>query len=463
MLVLFIVVGMSIKSRSLEEVELNDEFIDDSEYKAKSKLPENFEMTAEFERAFNIMENTERNAYITGKAGTGKSTLLTYFREHTNKNIVILAPTGIAAINVEGSSIHSFFRFPPTLIEKKNITADPSRKELFENLDTIIIDEISMVRADLLDGIDQSLRLNRNSARPFGGVQMIFFGDVYQLPPVVPGRDLLDYFNESFGGIYFFNSRVFKELKLDYIELKNVFRQKDETFKSILNEIRENRISNNTLLKLNERFDPQHKYEKTDVSLTLTTTNKIVEEVNRERMNSVARKEYQFTSTVSGKFEANSYPTDSSLSLKKGAQIMMIKNDSQKRWVNGSLGIIKSLSAKSITIEIDGVKHKLEQATWEVIEYEYNKVTRKIESKVAGSFTQYPLKLAWAITIHKSQGQTFDKVVIDLGNGAFSHGQTYVALSRCRSLEGITLKRPIRPSDIIVDPKVVSFVRVSGR
>lgn len=288
---------------------------------------------------------------------------------------------------------------------------------------------------------------------------MIFFGDLHQLPPVIVGKDLIDYFEENYGGFYFFNAKVFEEISFDYIELKTIFRQKDEHFKNILNSIRENRVTPSELTILNQRFKPYHTFSTDDVSLTLSTTNKIAEDINQERINSLTTREYFYDSIITGRFDKSSYPTEPRLCLKKGAQIMMLKNDSQKRWVNGTLGIVKNLSEYEVEVEIDGTTYSIEKATWEVVEYEYNKEEKKIESIVTGSFTQYALKLAWAITIHKSQGQTFENVVIDLGTGAFAHGQTYVALSRCTSLEGIILKIQIRQSDIILDSKVARFIR----
>ena len=261
-------------------------------FRTKNKLPDNLIITDEFKKAFDLLETTNKCAYITGKAGTGKSTLLTYFRQKTKKNIIVLAPTGIAAINVEGATIHSFFRFAPQLIEFQNITKDYTRQDLFNKVEMIIIDEISMVRADLLDGIDYSLRKNRNNDAPFGGVQMIFFGDLYQLPPVVPGKDLLDYFEEHFGGFYFFNAKVFKRIEFDYRELRTIFRQKDESFKDILNGIRESSVSIEQLNLLNQRFNPNHTLRSDDVCLTLSTTNKIAEDINRERMDSLPTKQY---------------------------------------------------------------------------------------------------------------------------------------------------------------------------
>lgn len=420
-----------------------------------------FELTKEFEKAFNEMENTTNCIYVTGRAGTGKSTLLNYFRQNTKKNVIVLAPTGIAAINVDGSTIHSFFHFPLKLLKKEDVSRDFSRQELFNKIDTIIIDEISMVRADILDCIDQSLKLNRKNNVPFGGVQMVFFGDLYQLPPVVVGKELTEYFDENFGGPYFFNAHIFKEIRLNYFELLKIFRQKDNSFKKILNGIREDKITEIELQKLNERYNADFSFKNRKLCLILSSTNKIANDINNEKINELPNQAFFYRASVSGKFDKNSYPTEVKLLLKSGAQIMMLKNDTQKRWVNGTLGIVDKLTEYGIWVNIGGTVYELEKATWEVVEYRYNKENKKIETIVTGAFTQYPLKLAWAITIHKSQGQTFDNVVIDLGRGAFAHGQVYVALSRCRTLNGITLRTKIYRKDIILDTKVVKFMQQS--
>ena len=399
-------------------------------FQSKSTLPENFILTEEFTKIFELLENTEGNIYITGKAGTGKSTLLTYFRQKTKKNVVVLAPTGVAALNVEGSTIHSFFRFPTRLLEPndKDIKVDHQRSELFKKLSTVIIDEISMVRADLLDAIDSSLRLNRNDRRPFGGVQVIFFGDVFQLPPVVVGKDLADYFEVNYGGPYFFNAKSFVANSFACIELSKIFRQKDDSFKDILNSIRENRLGEQELSLLNAQFCREEKADGSSVILTICTTNKISADINNSRMAALSTKEFVYQAEINGKFDQSAYPTEPYLALKTGTQIMMLKNDSMQRWSNGTLGIVKDLTNTAIEVSIDGITYTVDKASWEVIDYQYNKKDNKIDAVITGSFTQYPLKPAWAITIHKSQGQTFDRVNIHLGNGAFTHGQTYVAL-----------------------------------
>lgn len=414
-------------------------------------------ITEEFQQAFHLMENTSSCVYITGKAGTGKSTLLTWFRQQTKKRLVILAPTGIAALNVNGATIHSFFRFLPQVVEPGDIRLDPERVHLFRQLDAIVIDEVSMVRADVMDGIDHALKLHRSNDLPFGGVQMIFFGDLYQLLPAV-GRDLTGYFRSRFGGICFFNARVFDRVKLNYIQLQTIFRQKDDAFKHLLNSVRENNISDEQLALLNTRCIPGHAPAAGDLRLTLTTTNKVADAINTGRMANLPGKSHRFEAAIDGNIDINACPADACLVLKKGAQVMLLKNDPEKRWVNGSLGRVVRIGRDKITVRIGKRSYPVERTTWEVVEYKYDRKKQKINPDTAGSFTQFPLRPAWAMTIHKSQGRTFDQVIIDLGPGAFTHGQTYVALSRCTSLDGIILKTPIRREDLILDPGVKKFI-----
>jgi ATP-dependent exoDNAse (exonuclease V) alpha subunit len=331
------------------------------------------------------------------------------------------------------------------------------KEKLFAALDTIVIDEVSMVRVDVMDAIDHSLRLNR--IRPneaFGGVQVICIGDLYQLSPIVEA-ELQDYLSDTYESPYFFDAKVFKENKFEVIELRKVFRQKDSGFIELLNKVRNNDLDESDLLDLNQRCDPSLGFEKGELAITLTSTNRRASTINIEHLDALGSKDYTFDAVVTGNYDEQSYPTDERLKLKPGAQVMMVKNDPTKRWVNGSLGVVQKLSQHSITVSLGDSLCTVEPSEWEKIEYEYNKVDGRIEPKVTGSFKQYPIKLAWAITIHKSQGKTFDNVIIDLGHGAFAHGQTYVALSRCRSFEGIRLKNPIRYSDIILDGTVSQF------
>jgi ATP-dependent exoDNAse (exonuclease V) alpha subunit len=419
-------------------------------------LPVNLDMNAEFKSAFDLMEYTKECLFITGKAGTGKSTLLKYFKAHTGKKIIVLAPTGVAAVNVGGQTVHSFFKLPPRIVQKDDIKRLRDRG-LIENLDMVIIDEVSMVRSDLMDGIDYALRLNRGKTKtPFGGVQMVFFGDLFQLSPVVENeaKELLE---ERYPSPYFFSAKVFNDCHIRAIELSTIYRQKDDSFMELLNRVRNKEYNKGDLDKLNERVRKDATASDKDPTVILTTTNSLANMINQDRLAKLPGKEIMFEASSSGKFEKSAYPTDESLRLKKGAQVIMLKNDPDKQWVNGTLAKIVALSRDSVVVDINGTTCDVPVAKWQKIEYNYNEEEDKIEDEVVGEFAQYPLKLAWAITIHKSQGQTFDKVIIDLGNGAFTHGQLYVALSRCTCLDGIRLKRPVTHSDIIFDRRIYDF------
>lgn len=421
-------------------------------------------ITSDFRLAVDAMENTKDCIFITGEAGTGKSTLLKHFVATTKKKIVVLAPTGIAAMNVEGQTIHSFFKFPPRPITADDIKVSPIG-ELCKVLDTIIVDEISMVRADLLDGIDKFLRLNgRDFTKPFGATQMIFFGDLFQLPPIVSTYTEGQYFGQYYKSPYFFDAQVFNETPINVIKLKHVYRQRDQKFVEILNRIRTDRYSEADLLSVNQRYDSKFESSNGDGYITLTATNKLADGKNRRELAKLPTEEHSFVGTVEGNFDPKSYPTELVLRLKVGAQVMFVKNDTERRWVNGTVGFVKELSDNKICIQIPTppgqppLIHEVRRVTWEVISYKLNHRNRSIDSNVVGSFTQFPLRLAWAITIHKGQGKTFEKVVIDLGSGAFAHGQAYVALSRCISLDNLVLKQRLRKQDIIVDQKVFGFL-----
>jgi ATP-dependent exoDNAse (exonuclease V) alpha subunit len=438
-------------------------------------LPDDFVLTDEFRYAYDLMENSKKCLFITGKAGTGKSTLITYFRMNTKKNVAYLAPTGIAALNIHGKTLHSFFKFPLHLIETADIRPDYKRQEIFKKLDAIVIDEISMARADIVDGIDTSLQVNRKVFKPFGGVQMIFIGDLYQLPPVVNSKEtvnlgdpqnnsrkipLKQFFEMYYRGIYFFNSKAFSSVQFEYIELAHIFRQKDSLFINLLNAFREQTFLTADLEVLNRQYEPYDETDSNEVRLTICTTNAIANGINEQNMNKLSTKPYIYEAVIEGQYDTELYPTERNLILKTGAQVMMLKNDTDGHgWVNGSLGIVKYLSEDNIEVEIGRFTYRIKREVWSAIEYEYDQEAEKIEAKVIGSFIQYPIKAAWAVTIHKSQGQTFDRIAIDLGNGAFAHGQTYVALSRCTSLEGIILRKPVQYTDIILDPKVVGFMK----
>ncbi len=423
----------------------------------KLDLPENLDLNREFLGAFEAMERTNECIFVTGKAGTGKSTLLKYFKANTSKNAVILAPTGVAAVNVGGQTIHSFFKFPPRIIQPGTVRKKRGRK-LIKEIDTVVIDEVSMVRADLMDGIDYALRLNRDAPDvPFGGAQVIFFGDLFQLPPVVE-PEAAGILEREYGSPYFFQARAFRKVKPRYIELTRVYRQADDRFLNILNRIRDGRHDEEDLAVLNSRM--QRGTDGGDEGcIVLTSTNRQAAMINERRLAGLPGETHDFKCAVNKDFDEKSFPTEPLLKLKPGAQVIMLRNDPDRRWVNGTIAEVAELSQETVTVRINGQPHDVERAKWERIEYEYNAAKDKIEERVAGTFEQFPLKLAWAITIHKSQGQTFDKVVIDLGYGAFTHGQVYVALSRCTSLEGITLKKRIFDGDIIFDERIYEFRR----
>ena len=416
-------------------------------------LPDDFELSGDFLAGFNAIEGTDQNLYITGEAGTGKTTLLKYFRLHTRKKYVVLAPTGIAAINSRGQTIHSFFRFPPKLIQKEHVRKVFDKRDVFESLELLIIDEASMMRADLMDGIDHALRLNKGKSRkPFGGVQVVLFGDLFQLPPIVD-RDMAGVYNSLYETPYFFSAQVFKKVKFRKLNLEKIYRQKDQGFKVLLNKIRNRSVTADEMKLLNVRVAPQL-CETAHDCITLTPTNAAAKAINDTRLAKLKGEEFVYEAVCEGEFDEKSYPTETALRLKKGAQVLMIRNDPEKRWVNGSIGEVVDLDEDSISVRIGGHTHSIEAMVWEKITYRYDDEDEKIVEDVAGSFEQYPIKLAWAITIHKSQGLTFDKLIIDLAHGAFTHGQVYVALSRCRSMEGVLLRRPVTGRDIIFDERI---------
>ncbi|ACF13277.1 AAA ATPase [Chloroherpeton thalassium ATCC 35110] len=429
----------------------------------KSSDPESLDLNPEFLKAFELMENSTENLFITGKAGTGKSTLLSYFKAHTKKEYVVLAPTGVAALNVGGQTIHSFFRFAPGPIRPEDIRRR-RRRELFELLETIIIDEISMVRADLLDAIDQFMRLNgKISEAPFGGAQVIFIGDLFQLPPVISVEDEAMLFEAAYDSPYFFSAHVFGRTGFNTVQLEQVYRQEEARFLALLNGIRNKNITSEEIDELNERYFPNFEPSDEDFFITLTTTNQLAAVINEAHLKKLRPKIRSFSAELSGDFSRKVLPAEENLQLKVGAQVMFVKNDPARRWVNGTIGKVREIRDDSVGVEVEyeGKRrlHEVERVSWEMLAYEYNADAGKITAEPIGTFKQFPLKLAWAITIHKSQGKTFEKAVIDLGRGAFAHGQVYVALSRCTTLGGIVLKKKIRPNDLISDPKVVRFMQ----
>jgi ATP-dependent DNA helicase PIF1 len=461
--------------------------------KGRSPAPK-IEINPGFRRALDVMEGTSHHVFITGKAGTGKSTLLELWRGQTLKRIAVLAPTGVAALNVRGQTIHSFFGFKPDVTPEavrklsKGRGAAADRVALYRNLDAIVIDEVSMVRADLMDCVERFLRLN--GPRPkeqFGGLQMIFIGDLYQLPPVVTGQErglfapdppsLRRGFGRSaeppaalaaarYESPYFFSARIFAEpgFAMDFIELEKVYRQSDAAFISLLNAIRNRSVDDIQIDHLNSRYDPEFTPPDDEFYIMLTSTNDLAAARNREKLASLPGRGRRYEGLIDGEFDRRSLPTEEALELKAGAQVMLLVNDRKGRYVNGTIGRVTAIrkvpdSDDIVTVELpDGDDVDLSPATWELYRFQYDAEADRIESESVGSFTQYPLRLAWAVTIHKSQGKTFDRVVLDIGRGAFAHGQVYVALSRCTTFQGLVLRTPIRRSHIWMDWRIVRFL-----
>jgi len=423
-------------------------------------------LTEEFKRGLKLMNGDSLCIFVTGKAGTGKSRLLTYFVETTNKAVVLLAPTGMAALRINGQTIHSFFGFPPRALSEEDIKPS-SKRELYRALDTIVIDEISMVRTDMLDAIDQFLRLNgKDGEKPFGGIQMVFFGDLYQLPPIVADEDESKYLASNYNGSFFFDAHVMKQLPMEKLELTKVFRQKDAEFVSALNTVRIDEANQEVLDYLNQRHAPA-RFKDRNTFVTLVTTNKSADLINSQELGKIPSPSFTYTAQLEGEFKKENWkkkmPADLELTLKVNARVIFIKNDAGKRWLNGDHGKIIELGENYIRAEMEreGEKYVYEvtRETWEIIKYRFDPTTLKIKPEITGKFTQYPLRLGWAITIHKSQGATLERVHVDMGSGAFAAGQAYVALSRCKSLEGMTLERPILLSDIKSDPTVKRFMK----
>lgn len=417
------------------------------------------QLTPEFTQILDELEKDKNHLVITGRAGTGKSTLLNIFRNTTKLNAVFLAPTGIAALRIKGQTIHSFFRFPPRMITAADIQRHFLVGKLVRKLEVLIIDEMSMVRADVMDAIDISLRIHKNNQNPFGGVKLVLFGDMFQLPPVVAGGEEAYYFNQRYASPYFFDSEVWKNLSnIQYVELHQVFRQKDPTFIHILDQIRTNELDYETLSALNTNIDPDIKPG--SGYIYLSPRNNTVDRINKAELNSINQPMEIFQGEINGDFSLNNAPANLVLSLKIGAQVMIIRNDTDMTYVNGTIGTVTSMDEKiEVTNSSTGEVYKIEKAKWEMIRYIVDPDDKeKITTKTIGTFEQFPLKLAWAMTIHKSQGQTFDQVILDMEGGAFEHGQTYVALSRCTSLEGIKLKRPLKSSDFILDERIFPFL-----
>ncbi|WP_019986446.1 ATP-dependent DNA helicase [Rudanella lutea] len=438
-------------------------------YNKYIELPAGYENDKKAQKLFHLIENSGKSIFLTGKAGTGKSTFIHYFTKQTEKSVLLVAFTGIAAINIGGQTIHSFFRFPlkPLLPNDPDITIFKpffQKRKILEQTDTIIIDEVSMLRSDILEGLDYSLRINGgNPNKIFGGKQLILVGDIFQLPPVIDNADEVEseLFKIIYDSEYFFDSVAYKQLNPETFEFNKVHRQSNEEFISLLNKVRDCSIDNNGIDELNKRYNPSFTPKPEEFVITLTTNNYLAKSENVTKLNSLPYKSHFFKANITGDFKEDKYPTDPVLELRRNSQIMLVKNDSAdkgRRWVNGTIAKIEFIDDDKIEIRLkNGSVHTLVKETWENREYQWDKKKGRITSKVVGTFEQYPIKLAWAITIHKSQGLTFDNVIVDLGSGAFVNGQLYTALSRCRTLEGLTLKRRIQKKDIIEDKRLIDF------
>ena len=429
----------------------------------------------EFQDALQLITHTRQSVFLTGKAGTGKSTFLKYICNHTKKKYVVLAPTGIAAINAGGVTLHSFFKLPfrPMLPDDPDLSLSHGRifeffkypkekRKIITEVDLIIIDEISMVRADIIDCVDRTLRVYSGNMRlPFGGKQLLFVGDVFQLEPVVPSdqKEILSLFYAS---PFFFSARVFKDINLVPIELQKVYRQTDSVFINVLDRIRNNAARKQELDTLNGRYFPSFEPQNEDMYITLATRRDQVDFINEKKLAELPGEEYVSVGKIEGDFPESSLPTQLNLSIKEQAQVIFIDNDYERRWVNGTIGMVSGIDENGnvyVLLE-SGVEHLVEPTSWRNYKYKYNEKEKRIEEEIVGTFEQLPIRLAWAITVHKSQGLTFSRVVVDLTGGVFAGGQTYVALSRCTSLEGLVLKSKISSRDIFIRKEIVEFSQI---
>jgi ATP-dependent DNA helicase PIF1 len=413
-------------------------------------MKNNFTLNDDFNEIIAIFENSNKNIFITGKAGTGKSSLINHIKKKTHKNLIVLAPTAIAALNINAKTIHSFFNFPFHVITP-DVIKKHYNKKLIKQIDTILIDEVSMLRPDIIDAIDLTLQITRENKDPFGGIQIILVGDLYQLPPVVTNNEI-DVMNTLYpDGYFFFNSNVIKKIDLIKFELSQVFRQSDTKLISLLDRARKAMLDDDDLMVFNQRLVKTDFIVPEEV-LTLSTNNYKVNSINASNLKNIQSKEFVYHAEIDGRYTG--VPVDEELKIKVGAQVMLVKNG--KNWVNGTLATIDKLTKNEIYIKVKDEVYLLEPEKWEKFEYIIS--DKKISSSVSATFTQYPLKLAWAATIHKCQGQTFENIVIDMDYGAFAHGQTYVALSRVVSLDGLFLRKPLRGEDFIFNPAIKDFL-----
>jgi ATP-dependent exoDNAse (exonuclease V) alpha subunit len=422
--------------------------------------PRGIAPTRQFLAAHAFLRDEEGHLFVTGRAGTGKSTLLVALKGLLDDDAAVLAPTGLAAVNVGGQTIHAFFGLPPRLIRPDDIRRGRNGR-VMRRLKFLIIDEVSMVRSDLMWAVDQCLRVNRGRPRePFGGVRLALFGDLHQLPPVIDEAEVAEHLESQYGGPFFFSLPALREgAGTALIELLEVFRQKDAALRDVLNRIREGDAGDDELRVLNERVHPIRTLAEGEAYVILTPTNAAAARINAAYLAALPGQAQPFKAAVTGEFNRAAQPTEEVLLLKRGAKVMLLRNDSERRWVNGTIARISRLEGERVFIAVGDDEHEVEQVSWETRRYAYDQAAEKIVETVAGTFRQLPLRLAWALTIHKSQGLTLDRVYIDLGRGTFAHGQAYVALSRCRTLAGLTLARRLRPSDILFDPAALGYRR----
>jgi len=431
---------------------------------ADIKGPNVFDLNNEKEEVLDILENTNNNVFLTGRAGTGKSNFLKYFRTTTKKNVVVLAFTGVAAINVQGQTIHSFFRFHPQTTIDSIKKRRGVRSKIYKEIDTIIIDEISMVRADLLDFVDKFMRLNGPTKNKlFGGVQVFVIGDLFQLPPIVTDEEER-FFTEVYKSPYFFDSKAYQESNFIKKELTEVYRQDKEeqnNFIKSLDNLRVCSFNKSDIDLVNSRFNPDYEKPDNEFVISLVPTNYMANSINMSELTKLSSKTYTYTGLITGEFNERRLPTAQDLFLKEGAQVMLLNNDSRKRWVNGDIAKIIKTDADFVRVLFDdGTFDDITSIKWDSIRFVFDEETQKMQPEVIGSFTQLPIKLAWAVTIHKGQGKTFNKVHIDFGNGTFAPGQAYVALSRCRTLEGIVLTSPLKERHVFTDARIKKFMNV---
>lgn len=449
---------ISLAKRGIGKRRVSRKFVD-------IEKPHQFDMTQEKQEVFDILEYSNDNVFLSGKAGTGKSNFLQYFRTTTRKKVVVIAFTGVAAINVQGQTIHSFFKFHPrtTIDTIKKRWGDDAK--MYQRIDTIIIDEISMVRADLLDFIDKFMRINgRDSNKPFGGVQIFAIGDLFQLPPIVK-KDEEEFFSTVYKSQYFFDSEVYQEAGFVKKELTEMYRQdKDEQgeFIKTLDNLRVCSFDDSDVDLINVRYDSIYEKPSNEFVISLVPTNKVADYINKIELSKLSPEPCTYTGEITDDFKIKDLPTAQELVLKEGSQVMLLNNDSRQRWVNGDIvKIIKTAPEYVRVLFDDGSFDDIRTNKWESIKFILDEETDKIKPEVAGTFTQLPIKLAWAVTIHKAQGKTFDKVHIEFGSGTFAPGQAYVALSRCRSLEGMTLTSPLQKHYVFTDNKIREFMNVN--